>query len=366
MKLFPCFLLSCAIITPAYSESFEADYRIGLNNYYGYTDYSKPYNKFRKQNNLNASLNLSGYVSYNFDNDYTASLIGHFMADSAKEVENYNQGVWGEEVFSLFETPMGDFSLGQNKNVAYEFAVGAPNVGAYRTNNSDIVNFITNPNWYEKGSKMSYKTLNSTYINTDGSSAKISYITPEFSGIKLGATYVPETYSRSGLVSKAADYKNKSAYILGAYGSWDLWGYDIETSLGFADYDKNDNEYSGGISIYRKGWTFGASYRKTEVSKNDYALDKANLYDAYREGRAYNVGLSYEFGPITSGLSYFDSKADNSTNHDKIISFSNSFQYNKYVTLSATVAHLRSEGENAKAENNSKGYAFVLGVELSL
>jgi len=34
----------------------------------------------------------------------------------------------------------------------------------------------------------------------------------------LGATFVPETYSQSGLVAKDAPYKDKSAYILGAYG----------------------------------------------------------------------------------------------------------------------------------------------------
>lgn len=85
---------------------------------------------------------------------------------------------------------------------------------------------------------MSYKTLNSTYINTDGASPKVSYVTPEWQGMKLGATFVPETYSQSGLVAKDAPYKDKSAYILGAYGSWDVFGYELETSLGFADLIK--------------------------------------------------------------------------------------------------------------------------------
>jgi predicted porin len=288
------------------------------------------------------------------------------MIDSAKEVENYNQGIWGEEVYLLTETPFGDLSFGQDTNVAYNFAVGAPNVGSNHINNTDLVNFITNPNWYKKGHKVSYKTLNSTYINTDGASLKVNYVTPEFAGIKLGATYIPEIYSQSGLVSKKAEYKDKSAYVLGAYGAWDILDYEIEASLGFADYHKNDKEYSAGISVYRKGWTFGASYRKTEVGKSDYALSKENLYDAYREGRAYNVGLSYAFGPFTTGVAYFDSKAENTKNHDEIISWSNSYQYNKHVTFSLTAAHLLSKGADKEIKNNSKGYAFILGLELSL
>lgn len=366
MKSAPISVLLCLLAISARAGTLNTDYRLSLGGYYGYSDYKKPYNKLYKQNNLNSSLNLYGNVSYEFNPDYTASLIGYFMIDSAKEVENYNQGIWGEEIYALAETPFGEFSAGQNYNVAYAFAVGAPNVGTYYVNNTNLVNFITNPNWYKKGSKTSYKTLNSTYINTDGASAKISYVTPSFAGVKLGATFVPETYSQSGLVAKDAAYKDKSAYILGAYGSWDILGYELETSLSFADYDKNDTEYSAGISLYRKGWTLGASYRKTEVNKNDYAVNKENLYDAYREGQAYNIGLSYAIGPFATGISYFDSKADNHRNHDKIISFSNSYQYNKYAAFSVTVAHLEAKGENAKIKDNAKGYAFIFGLELEL
>jgi len=366
MKISPIALLLTLFPISSYAGALETDFDISLENYYGYTDYAKPYNRDHKQNNLNSSLNLFGRIGYEFNQNYTTSLIGYFMIDTAKEVENYNQGIWGEEVYNLTETPWGDITIGQASNVAYNFAVGAPNASKVHINNTELVNFINNPNWYKKGHKVSYKTLNSTYINTDGASLKANYVTPEFAGMKFGVTYVPETYSQSGLVAKDSRYKDKSAYVLGAYGAWDILGYELETSLGFADYHKNDKEYSAGISIYRKGWTLGGSYRKTEVSHHDYALDRANLYDAYREGRAYNIGLSYEIGPITTGIAYFDSKAEKTDNHDEIISFSNSYQYNKYLTLSLTAAHLLSKGENKNPENNTKGYAFILGLELSL
>jgi len=352
--------------TVATAGTWDYEYDASLNNYYGYTDYAKKYNKLHKQNNLNSSLNLFGRASYEFNADYTASLIGYFMADSAKAVENYNQGKWGEEFYLLTETPFGDVSFGQDNNVAYNFAVGAPNVGAYHINNTELVNFITNPNWYKKGHTARYKTLNSTYINTDGASLKANYVTPEYAGIKLGATYIPKTYSQSGLVAKQSEYKGEDAYVLGAYGGWDILDYELETSLGFADYDKNDREYSAGFSVYRKGWTFGGSYRKTETGANDYRLDENTFFDSYRKGRAYNVGLSYAFGPLTTGISYFDSKAEKTRNRDKIISFSNKYQYNKHTAFSLTIAHLKSIGEDNGIRNNSKGYAFIFGLELSL
>ena len=39
--------------------------------------------------------------------------------------------------------------LGQTYNVAYQFGVGAPTPGRLKVNNSDITDFIANPNWYK-------------------------------------------------------------------------------------------------------------------------------------------------------------------------------------------------------------------------
>ena len=339
MKISPLFLLGLLISSfEVQAKGVETDYSLSLNNFYGYTDYAKPYNKLYKQNNMNSSFNFYGRVTYKFNEDYATSLVGYLMADTAKEVENYNQGIWGEEDYLLTETPYGEFSVGQKNNVAYEFAVGAPNIGYYRTNNTDLVNFIANPNWYKKGHDARYKTLNSTYINTDGVSPKISYVTPSWQGIKLGATYVPKTYSQTGLVAKEAPYKDDEAFILGAYGMWVVLGYVVYTCF----------------------------YRHTEADTKHYGLDKENLYDSYREGDAYNIGLSYEIGPFTTGVSYFVSEAKRTNNKDEIISFSNSYQYNKYITLSLTAAHLKAEGDDNEIKNNSKGYAFIFGLELAI
>lgn len=364
MKISPVLFFISIFPSLANAGTIDKDFGASLEGFYGYTDYSNPYNKIYKQNNLNSVLNLYGRATYDFDNNYALSLMGYFMADSSKEIENYNQGVLGEEIFSIIETPYGELNVGQDKNVAYNFAVGAPDTNVFHSQNTDLANFINNPNWYKKGSRTVYKTLDSTYINTDGSALKINYTTPEFWGVKLGASFVPETYSRSGLVAKQAEYKDNSAYILGAYGAWDVLGYELETSLGFADYRENDSEYSAGVSIYRKGWTVGASYRKTEVKSNDYVINKDTFFDAYREGRAYNIGVGYTFGPITTAITYFESKADHIKLSNKVTSFSNKYQYNKNMAFSLTIAHLKAE--EGKLQKDSKGYAFILGMELSL
>lgn len=344
----------------SHAHSFETDYALSFGGFYGYTDYNRPKHNLYKNNNLNSTLNAYGRISHSFNNNYEASLIGYFMIDSAKELENYNQGKWGEEVFAQITSPYGELTIGQDYNVAYNFSIGAPTVGSYH--NSEITNFINNPNWYAKNGKSSYKTLNSTYINTDGSSLKLNYVTPSFLGLKFGASYIPKVHSRSSLVSNSALYDNQKAYVLGGLGEWFLSGYEISASIGYADFDKNTKEYSTGFSIYRKGWTFGASYRQTNASKGDYTIDKTTLFDTYREGQAYNIGLKYEIGPFSTGVSYFDSKADNFDYSNKITSFSNAYKLNKNTTISLSISQLKATTENSK----TKGYAGIIGLEIEL
>ena len=94
-----------------------------------------------------------------------------------------------------------------------------PSVGPLGVNNSDIVDFIANPNWRRNKTGTAFRTLNSTDINTDGTAPKISYITPEFYQTVVGLTYVPDIYSRAGLVSRYADYKNEDGYVCLLYTS---------------------------------------------------------------------------------------------------------------------------------------------------
>ena len=76
--------------------------------------------------------------------------------------------------------------------------------------------------------------------------------------------------------------------------------------------------------------------------------------------------MSYAIGPFTTGIAYFDSKADHSGNRDKIISFSNSWQYNKYVGFSLTAAHLESKGAEFAAGKQCQRlcFHFRAGVEV--
>lgn len=352
---------------PVYAEEFFYDVSGVGNVFYGYSDYAEKFRPQHRHIHTPATFELYSAAGYRFSNETLFKLGLDLQAADGKEVEDYNQGKWGENLYGTFENPYGEFSAGQVYNAAYQLAVGAPKVGSLRVNNSPITDFIANPDWQRHSRVASYRTLNSTYLNTDADALKISYTTPEFYRTKLAVSYTPDSYSQAGLINKHSRYDNRSSYAAGVYNHQELDSFEIESSIGYAYNHKNNQEVSAGLSVYRKGWTLGGSYRKSFTASGDYALNDAeNLpyyFDGYRKGQAYNIGLSYEFGPLTTGVSYFYSAADKTSDKDKIVTWANKIAVHKYVSLYLAAAYAEYSGGRNISENN-RGYAFISGLEL--
>ena len=332
---------------------------------YGYSDYASSYNHHQSHHHLPSRFSGSLIAQYQFNEDYQIGAYVDLSYGIDQQLKDYNHGIWGEEVYGIFDSPYGKIILGQSYNAAYQLGVSAPSIGVFGVNQSDVVNFIANPNWQRNHRATGYRTLNSTDINTDGTAAKITYISPEFNnGTMFGFSYVPDSYSRDGLINRRASYKNKDGYIASLYHSDDIWGITISSSLGVAYFADNDQEVSAGLNFYRKGWTLGGGLRRSWVNHYDAKINQPirksiNYFDGYRDALVYNIGLSYEFGPFKTALTYFNSKADGKDYEDKIIQFSNSYQFNRYLTIYVAAAHGDFRGEN-KADSN-KGYAYIAG-----
>ncbi|MBP5352135.1 MAG: porin [Alphaproteobacteria bacterium] len=367
------FLAFCAVCwtSTASAGEFFYDYGGTANSFYGYSDYSSKYNRLYKHHHTPTAAELSVSAGYRFnpDNELVIGVDGQIAG--GREVEDYNHGKWGENVYATYKSAYGEWSIGQIYNAAYQLAVGAPTVGYFKVNNSPMVDFLANPNWQRYGKTASYRTLNSTYLNTDADSLKISYTTPEFYRTRLAFSYAPDSYSRAGLVNKNSRYDNRSSYAAGIYNEAELVGLEVESSLGYAYNHKNNQEVSAGLSIYRKGWTLGGSYRKSFTSSGDYPLniyhDSTTPYDfdGYRKGQAFNVGLSYEIGPFKTGVSYFAAYADKTDNEDKIITWANRFAFNKYIAAYLAAAYAEYKGKDSFSGSN-RGFATIGGLELSL
>lgn len=354
---------------PAHAGEFEYDYGLTANGFYGYSDYSDNYRARYKHNHTPSTAEISTSAAYRTD-DILYKIGVDAQISGGKEVEDYNHGEWGENIYgSVSSENYGELSAGQIYNAAYQLAVGAPRVGAFRVNNSMITDFIANPNWQRNSRTTSYRTVNSTYLNTDADAPKISYTTPEFYNTKAAFSYTPDSYSEAGLINKHSRYDNRSSYAAGLYNDLDIDDYNIESSLGYAFNHKNNQEVSVGLSVYHKGWTFGGSYRKSFTTSSDYDLnlqEGKNLpfyYDGYRRSQAFNLGLTYEFGPLTTGVSYFAAFADETDNKDKILTWANRIALHKHLNLYLAAAYAEYEG-NDRYDDNNRGYAFISGLEI--
>ena len=329
---------------------------------YGYSDYDSSHTKGESHNHFPSRLSAGAMAQYSFNDSYQFGLYLDLAYGIDQQLKDYNHGSWGEQIYGVIDSPYGKFILGQSYNAAYQLSVGAPSIKVLSANQSDNVNFIANPNWQRNHKGTAYRTLNSTDINTDGTAAKITYISPEFNnGTMIGFSYVPESYSRDGLINSQASYKDDSGYIASLSHTTDVFGFSLSGSLGAAYFEDNDYETSLGLSAYRKGWTLGGSMRRTWADgKTNRPIRKfIPEYDSYRDSWATNAGISYEFGPFKTALTYFYSKADAKDYSSTIYQWENSYQYTRYLTFNAAIAR-----GNFKADIDNAGYAYIIGAEV--
>ena len=356
-----------------YSVQADWDYEINgsATGLYGFSALEHRFRDFEHHHQGTGDFHLNTAAIYTYNDDYSLSLNADFMGGIDHNLKNYSQGTWGEEVYTIMDAPAGRLMIGQTSNVAAQFHQGAPTVGAFSTNDSRIVDFISNPNWIRNKKTASFATLNSTALNTDGTAPKVSYITPEFYNTLVGFSYVPDVYSRTGLINKFAHYSRKDGYVGSIYHNLDIgWG-ELSASVAYATYHNDDKEFSTGAQFRTGGWIIGGSWRKTYIEgrdsrKTSLSLERTPyLFDNYREGRAWDFGISYEIGPYTTSLAYFDARADRTRNRSQILLYSNQYQINKYLDFYLGGGYVRFRGNTRKTADNSTGWAAITGLSIN-
>ena len=353
MKLLKLITGVLFIPTLAVAGEWEYDISAEAQGLYGYSDVKEHHHGIGKGK-------LKNTLSYSFDDETTAEVHADITGGLNRELQNENQGRWGEEIYGIFDSSYGQIMVGQIENVASLFHNGAPKAGAIQ-NTADVVDFIVNPNWKRTLKETKFATLISTDINTDGVAEKVSYISPEFYGTAVGFSYMPNAYNRKGLINKHAGYAHKDGFVGAVYSDQDWGFFESKASFGYAQYQGNSKEFSYGLNLSRGNWTIGGGFRKSYIDGDNKSIPNRLLptdFDGYREGYAWNIGAGYEIGPFSSALTYFESKAKSSDDENKIVSFSNEYQLNKNFNIYA--AALYADYDNTTED--TKGYAVVTGI----
>lgn len=351
-------ILIALLCTASVTKAGELSYDIGgeMRAFYGYIDVAERFTK--DQNDYKtfgyAELNLA--TEYQTDTDINLGLYLDVMKNFNRSTRTLNNGSWGKELYGIVDSPYGRVMLGETYNVAYQFHQG-PNPSMIATN------YLTNPNWRRKENSVFYKTLNSTAINTDGVAPKFTYISPAFANTNIGLTYVNDINNRRGLVNHQLSYQSNNGYIAAIYNEFSAGSIDIASSLAYAEFHEHDKELAASLRLSRGNWSLASGYRKTYVEGKRFHIAQ-DLSDNYREGHVWDIGLEFEFGPLKSSLTYLNSKSDNTDNEDRLVTFANKYQINKWADIYLGAAHIEYQAEDRILKKNNQGYIFMTGLGL--
>jgi len=248
-------------------------------------------------------------------------------------------------------------------------------------------------------------STNTTAIITDNKAEKITYVSPAFAGLTLGATYVPTAVSED---NRSQGTSRAQAYGVGAGYTRTIGPVGLKLSAGavqtILSAGETFTQYSTGTQLSYAGFTLGGSYQlaRDAIARSGNVANGTGAFNSGAAGvislgtnnplgntkfdfggQAYDVGLQYATGPYAVSFAYFHSetkgaKADTSAqyrNHDDdTIDF---YQASGKYTLGAGIDLLASVGYaayesglysaatgNAKNLLKNDGYYGMTGLSL--
>lgn len=311
------------------------------------------------------------------------------------ELEAYTSGDMIDESFVAIEGAFGRIELGSTDHAAMKTKIGAPdlaNRGPGFTNQATMLgNTIQNT---VKSSGADGPFGSSWLRFGDNDSERISYYTPRFEGFQLGLSYTPEVREDAGGRVKYESNAYKNAFSAGlnftrSFGAFDTAAYAGYVTMDSPDFasgatKKDPKAYGVGAQIAYAGFRLGGSYSKF---KDGYVLNgvsgtadvtttgSSGQTDNVNDGRAWDLGLTYTFGPAEVGATYFQGKNKGSTtiigdDKSKIFSVSGRYTLGPGVQLLATGFYAKITGENTTSVSgqdvdNNKATGVLGGVVLS-
>lgn len=265
----------------------------------------------------------------------------------------------------------GTIVTGADDNALVAIAKGGPRVGGRLFNGAldegDLLggNYVIRPD--------GHSAPTATFINTNGDSESISYISPAFAGFTFGATYVPDLASTGGdsqtwpgTTSGRNSDDAQDAYGVGLMYNGEFGGVGVGVEGGWLTADRSGNvddhnEYQVGAQVSVAGFAFGAAYRQINID-----LDTGGDTDSF----AWEVGASYETGPYGVSLNYFAAEAENDGNVDEdetqVIELATQYNMGPGVDLVGGIAYVEfDDGNNNTAAGENDGFVVATGLSLA-
>ena len=282
-------------------------------------------------------LNFTGEVA--LDNGMTVGVA--IETDQASTTNDPGRSDAAAYVYA--EGGFGKVVAGSEYNAAYLMQVAAPAVDAELDGMDPAYNVISTSASVDNASYAMYgdSTEYSSGGGYNAGAEKLTYISPIWEGLQVGASYTPDTnsaYIEEDIVStgEMADTKADAAYSVAArYAVEDVLEADWTFGAGFNkttfDGDSAIEEWNVGVNADVEAWTFGAAYYEQE--------------DDGTETETLALGANYETGAMTYGASYLQKDVDGD-DLDRYMAGVN-YAYGPGMSLNGSVSYNELEDNDA-------------------
>lgn len=252
-----------------------------------------------------------------------------------------------DQQFAYIEGSFGRVILGSENSAPMLMALGVPSAGA-GLDSGDL------PSWIG-GVNGDLITTTFNFSRDEDSAQKITYFTPRFYGLQLGASYVPELAEDIDAPHNNINGVRDDAFGFGANYDRSFGDFAFGSSAGYMDYGDDDaavgdnpTNVGVGISLGYGGLSLGAAYNdlKDSVSGNI---------------ESYGVGGVHASGPVSVSLGYIYGEDDGASTESDAFEFGVSYDLGPGFSAVGSVFYAEQETAGVEVD----GVAVVGGLSLS-
>jgi outer membrane protein OmpU len=293
-----------------------------------------------------------------------------------------------DESFMFLEGRFGRFELGAINNVHYRMGYNAPEAQTRPwSNEGNIFNVLANPT----GSPAFDSTFGTTRSRFhDNDSEKINYYTPRFAGFQFGASYIPNSSQDRNGAPEPISTAYSRGWAVGANFVRTFGAFDIAASAGYMQWEgpqtsvttsaPDPDQWTLGLQLGFAGFKVGGSYGRIEDGRQGAAgttgaASTAGTVLNKQEGRAFDVGVMYTFGPAAVSLNYINGENDDcpvtsvatcaGDDEFTMLSLSGKYTLGPGVSLEANIWTAKVEGNNPTVSTDeNEGTGGIVGVVL--
>ncbi len=351
----------------------------------------------------NNNIATDAYINFNIKGEVEDGLkygglvkLNSNTSKSKKEVYlKDNERSVAEQVMAFLESGYGRVEVGNYTGVSESMKV---NAGTFASATGGING---DAQYYWNAATFDGKDTKETFVQTANlptnelgtfglrgvNAAKLNYYTPEFSGFRFGATFIPNTKAFgtasqvAGLTKDASGFKN--VFEAGLSYTTEVKEVGVKlaavsqfgknqnvNSPGTTDGKKHKNlrAFEVGTNLSYKGFTVGGSYG--DWGKYDVVEQDSSQYG---KTSYWTAGVGYANGPLSVSLTHLQSKKGATDNKKSAFNkLRNTVLGVDYKVAPGVLPYvefasfkMNQATQKANPENNNKGHIIMTGIKLN-